>query len=176
MSGATFLTGDTIELKTLTEKDVEIVQRLLNDPQIRQPTDRYAPAYKSRVNQWISSRGEDDEINLLIYSGENPVGLINLFSIDDVFGLAEVGFGIIPEHWGNGYASDGLRTLCSYAFEERGLHKVYGNAFATNAGSQRVMEKVGFQEEGILREEAIEDGRRVDMHRYGLLAEEWLAD
>lgn len=176
MSGATFLTGDAIELKTLTEKDTEIVQRLLNDPQIRQPTDRYAPAYESRVHQWISSRGEDDEINLLIFSDDEPVGLINLFSINDVFGLAEVGFGIIPEQWGNGYASDALRTMCSYAFEERGLHKVYGNAFATNAGSQRVMEKVGFQEEGILREEVIKDGRRVDMHRYGLLAEEWLGN
>ena len=84
-----------------------------------------------------------------------------------MFGLAEVGFGIMPEEWGNGYASDALRTMCSYAFEERGLHKVYGNAFATNVGSQRVMENVGFEEEGILREEAIEDGRRVDVHRYG---------
>ena len=60
-----------------------------------------------------------------------------------------------------------------YAFDQRRLNKVIANAFDFNAGSRRVLEKVGFTEEGLHREEAFVDGAFVDIYRYGLLAREW---
>lgn len=80
---------------------------------------------------------------------------------------------LAPESWGNGYATDALEAVCGYAFEERRLHKVYATAFETNPASRRVLEKAGFTEEGVLRQEGFAAGRHVDLHRYGLLAAEW---
>jgi RimJ/RimL family protein N-acetyltransferase len=65
--------------------------------------------------------------------------------------------------------------MCRYAFEERRLDKVVAEAYATNPGSRRVLEKVGFREEGVHRQEAFVGGERVDLVHFGLLAEEFEA-
>lgn len=176
MPGPVFLEGETVELRTIEEADLDFVERLFNDPRVRQHTDRHAPAYRSRGRELLDSLGGGDKVVLLVCNDTERLGFINLFSMDDVFGTAEVGYGIAPDHWERGYATDALGTVCRYAFQDRGLHKVYGRVFATNPGSQRVMEKVGFRDEGVLREEALVDAERVDVHRYGLLTTEWQRD
>jgi RimJ/RimL family protein N-acetyltransferase len=55
--------------------------------------------------------------------------------------------------------------MVRYAFEERRLHKVAASAFAPNAASRRVLEKVGLREEGVLRGENFVGGEHVDVHR-----------
>ena len=52
------------------------------------------------------------------------------------------------------------------------LEKLSADALATNPASQRVLEKNGFLEEGRFRDHAFVDGERVDVVRYGLLADE----
>ena len=76
---------------------------------------------------------------------------------------------------GEGYATAATELLVGYAFDQRRLNKLIANAFDFNAGSQRVLEKVGFVEEGIRREEAFVNSEFVDIHRYGLLVREWRA-
>ncbi len=93
--------------------------------------------------------------------------------VNDRWGTAEIGYMIAPDEWGNGYATDALRTLTAHAFRERRIHKLSAQVYETNDASQRVLEKAGYSQEGIFREEAFVDGEYVDVHRYGLLAEEF---
>jgi RimJ/RimL family protein N-acetyltransferase len=79
----------------------------------------------------------------------------------------------VPSAWGNGYATDALREICRYGFDERRLNKVVARAYETNPASNRVLEKVGFEQEGTFRQEAFVRGEFVDIHRYGLLAAEF---
>lgn len=176
MPGPVFREGETVVLRTIEAEDLDYVERLFNDQRVREHTDRHEPAYRSRSREWLDSLGEKDVVVLLVCEGTDPVGWINLFSLDDVVGTAEVGYGMAPDRWGEGFATDALETICRYAFEERGLHKMYARVFVTNPGSKRVLEKVGFHEEGRHREEALVDGDHVDVHRFGLLASEWLQD
>ena len=78
-----------------------------------------------------------------------------------------------PEAWGEGYATEATELLVAYGFDQLRFNKVVAHAFAFNAASRRVLEKVGFTEEGVDREEAFIDGEYVDVHRYGLLEREW---
>jgi RimJ/RimL family protein N-acetyltransferase len=116
---------------------------------------------------------DDDNVHLLVCVDGEPVGSTGLFVDRPTWGTAEVGYSIAPSHWDNGYATDALRQLCGYAFEERRLHKVVARSYETNPASSRVLEKVGFEQEGVLRREAFVQGEYVDLHRYGLLAEEF---
>lgn len=100
------------------------------------------------------------------------MGIVGLDDPHPAWGTAEVGYFVDPDHWGNGYATDAVRTVCRYAFGERRLGKLYGHVFETNPASARVMEKVGFVREGVHRGQAFLDGERVDILRYGLLADE----
>ncbi len=92
--------------------------------------------------------------------------------IDEQFGTAEVGYFFAPDAWGNGYATAAVERVVDYAFEELRLHRVHARVFAFNEGSARVLEKVGFEREGVLREAAYMHGEYVDELRYGLLEPE----
>ncbi|WP_128223552.1 GNAT family N-acetyltransferase [Halobacteriaceae archaeon SHR40] len=173
MPGPLFCEGDTVELRPVEESDVAFLQRLVNHPRVRAGIGNSDPISRAEEAAWIESTAEDDDIHLLICVDGDPVGSLGLFIERPTWGTAEVGYSLMPDHWNNGYATDALRRLCAYGFDERRLHKIVGRAYETNPASSRVLEKVGFEQEGVLRREAFVQGEHVDLHRYGLLAEEF---
>lgn len=173
MPGPLFREGTDVVLRTIEEEDAEFLQKTVNNPRVRIPMGAIEPKNNSQEVAWIESLGEDDGINFLVCVDNEPVGSISLKPPNEVDGVVEIGYMIAPEQWGNGYATDAVRTICGYAFDERRLHKVYAHAYATNPGSQRVLEKSGFTQEGRFRQEGFVEGEHVDVLRFGILAEEW---
>lgn len=173
MPGPVFLSGDSVTLRTIEEGDLEFLQRDVNDPSVRRSLASVRPVNAEQERDWFERMSEGDDVSLLVCVEEEPVGTIGLSDIDETWGRAEVGYWVTPEAWGEGYATEATALICGYAFDQRRLHKVVASAFATNAGSRRVLEKVGFVEEGVHREEAFVNGEYVDVHWYGLLAGEW---
>ncbi len=176
MPGPVFREGETVELRTPTEDDVEFLQENVSNPESRRSLASSFPINRKQEREWVQQATEGDAVSALVCVDGDPVGTIGLNDVNEVWGTAEVGYAIHPDHWGNGYATDALRTLCDYAFSEQRLEKINGRHYATNPASGRVMEKVGFIQEGVLREEAYVQGERVDVVQYGLLAREWVDD
>lgn len=173
MPGVVFLVGDTVELRTIEEEDVDFLQRTINDPRVRTTLAPVGPKNRTQEREWIRTLGESDGVTLLVCVDGDPVGSVDLKPPNEVWGVAEVGIMVAPEYWNEGYATAAIDLLCGYAFEERRLNKVFATTDATNPAAGRVLEKVGFQQEGLLREEGFADGEHVDLHRWGLLAREW---
>ncbi len=86
---------------------------------------------------------------------------------------AELGYELAPWHWGQGYATEAARAMAGWAFRERGLHRIWASCIADNVGSARVLEKVGMQREGRLRENEYFKGRWWDTLIYAILDREW---
>ena len=175
MPGPVFLDGERISLRTPEEEDVAFLQRNVNDPRIRRPIAAATPVTATEEREWVEVANEEG-VSLLICADEEPVGTIGLAEVNETWGHAEVGYWVTPDAWGAGYATAATELLVGYGFDQRRLNKIVAYAFDFNAGSQRVLEKVGFTEEGIFREEAFVDGEFADIHRYGLLAREWRED
>lgn len=173
MPGPQFREGETVDLHTIEKADAAFLQRTVNDPRVRTNLLAVEPVNGSEEADWIESRGDDDGADLLVCVDGEPVGSVGLKPPNEVWGTAEIGYMIAHDEWGNGYATDAVREICGYAFEERRLDKVYATVYATNPASRRVLEKAGFTEEGVLREEGFVEGERVDVLRYGLLVDEW---
>ena len=79
---------------------------------------------------------------------------------------AEVGYWISEAHWGRGFATRALSAISEWAFTEYKLTRVFALVFAYNAPSIRVLEKAGFQCEGVLRRSAIKNGVILDQLMY----------
>mgnify|MGYP006280965375 CR=1 FL=1 len=173
MPGPVFARGETVELRTIEPEDVEFLQRIVNDPAVRAGLGSYEPINEPTESEWIESLDEDDGVDFLICARGDRVGIIGFEAPNEVWGATEIGYMIAPDNWGEGHATDAVETLCRYAFEERRLHKLYAKVYETNPASRRVLEKAGFTEEGVLREEAFISGEHVDIHRYGHLVDEW---
>lgn len=85
----------------------------------------------------------------------------------------EVGYYLGEAFWGRGIGSHALALLCDTIFEKTDLLRLYAEPFAENIPSCRILEKNGFRCEGILRQNAVKNGRILDMKLYALLREEW---
>ena len=86
---------------------------------------------------------------------------------------ASVGYGLTADLWGQGIATEAVREVLRYGFEECALHRVQAFVFSPNEASKRVLKKCGFTREGAFREKVAWGDRRVDDEIFGLLRSEW---
>ena len=87
--------------------------------------------------------------------------------------VADMGYELDPEHWGKGYATEAATAVLEFGFTVLKVHRIWANAIADNVGSRRVLEKIGMQHEGTLRENEWMKGRWWDTVLYGILEQEW---
>ncbi|GCF12364.1 N-acetyltransferase [Haloarcula mannanilytica] len=174
MPGPVFLRGETVALRTIEDEDVPFLQETVNDPAVRHGLSASQPMTEQAEREWLESETglESENVHLLVCVDGERVGTVGLMAVTTQPGNAEIGYFLSPEAWGNGYATDAVRTVVDYAFQARRLHRVYAKVLAGNDGSQRVLEKAGFEREGTLRDHWFRDGRHEDVYLYGLLADE----
>lgn len=80
-----------------------------------------------------------------------------------------MGYYISESYWGKGIMTEVVKKTCKYVFDNSDIIRIYAEPFAYNAASCRVLEKAGFQYEGTLRNNAIKNGKVIDMKLYALL-------
>lgn len=180
MPGPVYLDGGDVTLRTIEREDLAFCQRHVNDPAVRRGTGFREPVTADDETEWYEEVVlRDGGVHLLVCAERDPVGVIGLAErggpADRVrLGeVANVGYWIAPEAQGNGYATAACRSMVAHGFDSLGYHKVIAEVAAFNGASRRVLETVGFEREGTLREEWFADGEYVDVHRYGVLAREW---
>jgi RimJ/RimL family protein N-acetyltransferase len=87
---------------------------------------------------------------------------------------AEIGWCLSPDHQGKGYVTEATADLVRLCFQDLGVRRVVANAFADNAPSLRVMERLGMVSEGRFRSESLHRDRGwVDGITYALLRDDW---
>ena len=98
------------------------------------------------------------------------IGSIGAFRQENIHKhTAELGYYIAEEHWGKGIMTEAVKQLCDYVFSHTDMIRIYAEPFAYNIGSQRVLEKARFQYEGTLRNNAVKNGKILDMKMYSIL-------
>jgi len=94
-------------------------------------------------------------------------------TVDAIDLRAELGYAIHPDFWGHGYASQAARAVTACVFTHLPLRKLCAHYLAHNVASGRVLEKLGFVKEGLLRGQAYKHGIEYDLVALGLLRSEW---
>ena len=70
---------------------------------------------------------------------------------------------------GKGLGTGAVKQVCNYIFENTDIIRIFAEPFAYNIASCRVLEKAGFEFEGLLRNNAIKNGKVLDMRMYALI-------
>ena len=119
------------------------------------------------------SANEDETFAFAITLDDKAIGSIGAFRQQNIHRqTAEMGYYIAEEYWGKGIMTDAVKQICEYVFRNSDILRIYAEPFAYNTGSCRVLEKAGFQYEGTLRNNAVKNGKVLDMKLYSLLREE----
>lgn len=100
------------------------------------------------------------------------VGSIGVFRCDNIhFRTAEMGYYIGEPYWGKGLGTSAVKQVCSYIFQNTDIIRIFAEPFAYNTASCRILEKAGFQFEGIMRSNAVKNGKIIDMKMYSRIKE-----
>ena len=86
---------------------------------------------------------------------------------------ASLGYWLGEDHTRKGYMTEALRAVIPFAFSQLKLHRVEAACLPENRPSRRLLETIGFREEGLARGYLKIDGRWQDHILYGLLENEW---
>ena len=86
----------------------------------------------------------------------------------------EISYDLCRKYWGNGIMTRVARSVLGFAFTQMNLHRVEATVTPTNIGSLKVLRKLGFKKEGLLREQKLLHGKFHDAIILSLLQKEYL--
>ena len=162
--------GDAVRLRPAREADARSIAEHANNRKvwINLRDGLPHPYTIDDARAWIQSQAwQNPRVSFAIDVEGQAIGGIGLVLGTDIERRsAEVGYWLGEAFWNRGIATVALARLCRYAFEELGLLRVFATPIVWNPASCRVLEKAGFQREGIMRNACIKDGKVADMALY----------
>jgi RimJ/RimL family protein N-acetyltransferase len=123
------------------------------------------PNYGKDRYQWIVERIED----------RTAMGWVTVSVRSWEHQIAEIGYSLATAFHGQGFGSEAVELVLYKLFYEAGMYRVEAKCSVENEASYRLLEKVGFRRDGILRAYFNIQSRRVDHYLYSLLRTEYFA-
>lgn len=171
------LPGDGVQLRWLTTDDVPDLQAIFSDADVVRfmsiPQVTSEAAARSLLARIQAGFREGTLYQWGIQLEQRIVGTCTLADIDRTNRRAEIGFALARELWGQGLILRAVPPVIQLAFERLDLRRIEADADPRNAASIRVLERLGFQREGLLRERYIQLGEVQDAMVFGLLRRDW---
>lgn len=172
------LAGDRVRLREFRLDDLDDTDAILGD---------------DRVTRWLSfdSRTREQQAEVLTGAIERAKQTprteyylgVTTRTDDRLIGFVRLGFAgvqaaklggaVATAHWGHGHALDAARTLIGFGFTTLGLHRISAAIGPDNAASIAIVTRLGFTEEGRLRDHVFTNGAWRDSVLHSLLAHEW---
>jgi ribosomal-protein-alanine N-acetyltransferase len=172
------LQTERLRLRRITQQDAPAVFAFRSDPQVQrynggalthldQASDlisELAAGYQKQARlEWgVTLQGGDDSV----------IGLFGYTHWSQIHRRAEIGYCLARAYWQQGIGSEALRAIIAFGFHAMDLNRIHACPRAENVASIRLLETMGFQREGVLREELWEDGAFHDEALYALLRRE----
>lgn len=117
----------------------------------------------------ILSSEENSTFAYAITQNDRAIGSIGAFRQSNIHRqTAELSYYLAEEYWGRGIMTKAIRQLCGIVFDTTDILRIYAEPFAYNTGSRRALEKAGFCYEGTMKNNAVKNGKVLDMALYSL--------
>ncbi len=169
------LASDRLVLRPFVPADAPAVSRYLADPAVARQTLTVPHPYPpGAAEEFIAKRqpgwvaGKDATFAITRRDDGALVGGIGLRLVL-AHRRAEAGYWIAAPEWGKGYATEALRRLIAFGFDDLALHRIEAHHFLENPASGQVMKNAGMSPEGAHRGVVWRDGIPRDLASYGML-------
>ena len=150
--------ADDLEFVFQHFSDPQVAQYLLDEPPV---TDRsqaqeivqfYLDSVGKPYNRWVIISKADDQ----------RIGTCGFHKWNKSHQRAEIGYDLSPNAWGQGYMQEAIRAAIQYGFNHMGLHRIEALVYPENTRSLHLLNKLGFKQEGTLRDYFYLDGKFYD--------------
>lgn len=174
------LETERLLLRPFNVSDATRVQKLANCREVTDTTLNLPYPYKLQdARKWIAThetlyeKKQQAIFAITARAKQELIGAIGLAK-NAAHARAELGYWIGHEYWNRGFATEAARAVIEFGFSKLNLNRIFAHFMVQNPASGKVMQKVGMQFEGELRQHVIKNGRPLDLHIYSILKSDWL--
>ena len=168
-------------LRPFSEGDADAIYAIQSNPRVLRYWDAPPWTDRGRADAFIAACRKMEEdgsgARFAIETPENGafLGWCAMFRWNPGYKSLGIGYCLDEPVWGKGYATEAVRAMLEWAYGTLDLNRVEAELDTRNVASARVLEKLGFQREGLRREDCIVSGEVSDSWVYGLLKRDWTA-
>jgi RimJ/RimL family protein N-acetyltransferase len=170
------LKGKQLMLGRLKETDIADIVSWYEDEEFLRNLDAIPsfPKRENEIEKWINNKNDNTyTMAIRLLDTKKIIGYVEFDGILWNHRNTWLSIAIGGNNRGQGYGKEALGLAINFAFQELNLHRIQLTVFEYNHRAISLYEKCGFKKEGSHREFLERDGRRYDMHLYGLLRHEW---
>jgi ribosomal-protein-alanine N-acetyltransferase len=172
------LEGKTVNLRVVERDDIDFRVERRNDMDFWGEYVHIVEQYSK--SEWIKRFDNPSSLEILTEKKDfiiqkkdgTRIGVINHW-INQPNRMMEISYAIIPTERRKGYGTEAVQLVVDYLFLSKDLMRIQAMTDVRNKASQRVLEKAGFRNEGIIRKSYFVRGEWRDDYLYSILREEW---
>ena len=176
------IAGEKMNLRAVERQDVSLLHRWFNDQVVMNGWGWSAPARSLHnvtglVEDWLAleiAYGRPEALVAESLAGD-PIGLVVVHVDRPEARSVELSLLVDADHWRQGFGIDMMQTTLEACFDGWGIHRIGVRVEDGNEPALALYRRLGFKEEGRLRQAAFCDGRHADVLLFSLLAQEWSA-
>ncbi|MFJ7737422.1 GNAT family N-acetyltransferase [Lysinibacillus sp. NPDC097287] len=171
------LNTDRLMLRELTEDDALDILICFSNPDVLRFYGQSPLSNQNQVKQVIRnfSMNYEDKRGIkwgIAVKGEaGIIGTIGFQEWSQEHKRVDISYALIPEKWGKGYAIEAVKKVISYGFQELNLTRIGAMVFTENESSIKLLTKLDFEKEGVLKKFMYQDGVPYDTNIYSLVNE-----
>ncbi|HBN54874.1 MAG TPA: GNAT family N-acetyltransferase [Stenotrophomonas sp.] len=174
------LSSPRLRLREVRGDDAPALFAIHSDPQVMRYWSYPAWTEPAQAERKVADiQRQRRELDMLVWAiadarSDRLIGTCAVFAMHLEQGRAEIGYSLHPHWQGRGLASEALRMILRHLFEDMGLRRIEADIDPRNQASCRLVEKLGFVREGVLRERWHVNGELADTVLYGLLRRDFI--
>ncbi|XXM71101.1 GNAT family N-acetyltransferase [Lysinibacillus sphaericus] len=172
------LHSERLVLRAFSKDDASEIQNLANNKDVADIIGLPQPYLLKHALEWIEIQPE-----LIQLGTEYPLAIVETMSnelvgtitlrVDKEHLKGELGYWIGRPYWGKGFATEAVKRMISFGFQDLGLNKVWASALSRNQASIAVLQKAGLLKEGTLKQDRLISGEFEDTNTFGIVREEY---
>ena len=174
------LETERLILRQLADTDAPAILEEFNHPKVVEHLDPDPPivdldsasAFISWTMEWFVAQ-HGWRWAVVLKSSQTVIGTAGFHRWSKSDRRCEIGYDYNYKYWGQGYATEVVRRMVQFGFEEMNLHRLEADCNEDNFGSARVLEKAGFTYEGLWRDRIWEKGKFVGLKQFSILESEY---
>lgn len=174
------LETDRLILRNIGNEDIDFIYRLFSNEKVCEFLyDEELFTTKNDAVEFVewNSNPEEKEYNrwVLLKKDESlqQIGTCGYDYWDKTNNIAEIGYDLWHEYWGQGYMKEALISAIENGFNNMALNRINAYVALENANSINTLEKLGFKNEGIYRDKHLFKGKYYDHYSFSLLKRDW---
>ncbi len=165
-------------LREIVPEDASAVFAFRSDPEVQRYNGgvlTHLDQASDLIAQLAAGYGQQTmlEWGVTLQGDDTVLGIFGYANWSQLHRHAEIGYCLARAYWRQGIAWEALQAIIAFGFEGMDLNRIFAYPLVKNSASLRLLEKLGFQQEGVRREELWVDGAFHDEALFALLRREY---